>query len=176
VDYGGMEFNPGTASKLLLVADETAVPALCGILRDLTPGTRGIAFAEVLAIKDIPAVAGPDGVQVVWLPRHGAAHGSRLIDAVRRHLGLPPCCEHVDDLSVDPGLWETPTYSSTGEPLDTSAGDSRPEPDHAGLYAWIAGEAKMVTTLRRVLVNELELPRSRVAFMGYWRRGVAMRS
>jgi NADPH-dependent ferric siderophore reductase len=34
----------------------------------------------------------------------------------------------------------------------------------------------MVTTLRRALVNELEVDRSRVAFMGYWRRGVAMRS
>jgi NADPH-dependent ferric siderophore reductase len=46
----------------------------------------------------------------------------------------------------------------------------------AGLYAWIAGEAGVVTSLRRLLVGELEMDRRQVAFMGYWRRGVAMRS
>jgi NADPH-dependent ferric siderophore reductase len=45
-----------------------------------------------------------------------------------------------------------------------------------GTYAWIAGESTVVTGLRRHLVNELGLDRGRVAFMGYWRRGVAMRS
>ncbi len=45
-----------------------------------------------------------------------------------------------------------------------------------GLYAWIAGESKVVTGLRRHLVNELHIDRSQVAFMGYWRRGVAMKS
>ena len=48
--------------------------------------------------------------------------------------------------------------------------------DVAGLYAWIAGEAGVVTSLRRLLVGELEMDRRQVAFMGYWRRGVAMRS
>ena len=31
----------------------------------------------------------------------------------------------------------------------------------------------MVTALRRALVGELGLDRRQVAFMGYWRRGVA---
>ena len=48
--------------------------------------------------------------------------------------------------------------------------------DLDGLYAWIAGESKVVTGLRRLLVNELGMDRRQVAFMGYWRRGVAMRS
>lgn len=42
-------------------------------------------------------------------------------------------------------------------------------------YAWIAGESKVVTGLRRHLVTELGMDRSQVAFMGYWREGVAMR-
>ena len=33
----------------------------------------------------------------------------------------------------------------------------------------------MVTGLRRALVRDLGLRRDQVAFMGYWRRGVAMR-
>ena len=45
-----------------------------------------------------------------------------------------------------------------------------------GTYAWIAGESRVVTGLRRHLVKELGFDRRQVAFMGYWRRGVAMRS
>jgi NADPH-dependent ferric siderophore reductase len=53
-------------------------------------------------------------------------------------------------------------------------GESRTE-EGDGLYAWIAGESKVVTGLRRALVSDLGLNRSQVAFMGYWRRGVPMR-
>lgn len=34
----------------------------------------------------------------------------------------------------------------------------------------------MVRALRRSLVSELGVDQSQVAFMGYWRKGVAMRS
>ena len=44
------------------------------------------------------------------------------------------------------------------------------------LYVWIAGESKVVTGLRRKLVKDLGLDRGQVAFMGYWREGVSMRS
>lgn len=40
---------------------------------------------------------------------------------------------------------------------------------------WVAGESGVVTTLRRHLVRDLGINRSQVAFMGYWRLGVAMR-
>jgi NADPH-dependent ferric siderophore reductase len=47
---------------------------------------------------------------------------------------------------------------------------------HSDLYAWIAGEAGVVTALRRHVVREVGMDRREVAFMGYWRRGGAMRS
>ena len=75
---------------------------------------------------------------------------------------------------VDPDLWETPTYSSSGEEVEADAVTVGHDLD--GLYAWIAGESGVVTTLRRHLVKELGMDRRQVAFMGYWRRGVAMRS
>jgi len=75
---------------------------------------------------------------------------------------------------VDPDLWETPTYSSSGEDLAEDA--VAVGHDLAGLYAWIAGESAVVTGLRRALVKDLGMDRRQVAFMGYWRRGVAMRS
>ena len=75
---------------------------------------------------------------------------------------------------IDPDLWETPTYSSSGEDVDASVvvvGH-----DYDGLYAWIAGEAKLVTGLRRALVKDLGIDRHQVCFMGYWRVGVSMKS
>ena len=179
-EYGGIEFAPGAARELLLVADETAVPAVGGILRDLGPEARGAAFLEVPQARDILDLDTPAGMHVTWLPREGAPHGVRQIDAVRRHLGLPPVPDLVTQLEeegrlVDPDLWETPTYSSRGEAL-AEAPRSLPSAGLADLYAWIAGESTVVTTLRRCMVTELGLHRSQVAFMGYWREGVAMKS
>lgn len=39
------------------------------------------------------------------------------------------------------------------------------------MYAWLAGEAAVIRTLRRHLVAERGLDRRSVAFMGYWRMG-----
>ena len=170
-DFGGIEFDPGTAGRLLLVGDETAVPAVCAILAQLGRNAVGAAFLEVPTAADIQSVPHPDGVRVVWLPREGAGHGELLHPAVVAHLGgRPAAAPEIDE--VDPDLWETPTYSSSGEDVEPAT----VPPDHDDLYAWIAGESAMVTGLRRVLVRDLGLDRRQVAFMGYWRRGVSMRS
>lgn len=171
--FGGIEFDPGTATRLLLVGDETAVPAICAILGQLPAQAQGAAFLEVPTAADVQSVARPEGVEVVWLPRAGGPVGSRVHDAVLTHLGVPDL-EVEEPVEVDPDLWETPTYSSSGEEVDTAVRTVGHDLD--GLYAWIAGESAMVTTLRRALVSDLGIDRRQVAFMGYWRRGVAMRS
>jgi NADPH-dependent ferric siderophore reductase len=43
----------------------------------------------------------------------------------------------------------------------------------AEAYAWLAGEAGVIRTLRRHLVGDLGGDRKAVAFMGYWRLGHA---
>jgi NADPH-dependent ferric siderophore reductase len=171
--FGGIEFVPGAARELLLVGDETAVPAICAILSQLPVDATGAAFLEVPTGGDVLAVQHPEGVQVTWLPRDGAAHGALLHSAVLDHLGAgaAPAAEPDD---IDPDLWETPTDSSSGEAVEDGAALVGHDLD--GLYAWIAGESGMVTGLRRVLVKDLGVDRRQVAFMGYWRRGVAMRS
>ena len=118
--------------------------------------------------------SGPAGVDVVWLPRDGAPLGSLLDAEVRRRLGATVEPVRVDEAEVDPDLWETPTYSSSGEDVDVPVATVGHDLD--GLYAWIAGESAVVTSMRRLLVNGLGMDRRQVAFMGYWRRGVAMRS
>jgi NADPH-dependent ferric siderophore reductase len=77
----------------------------------------------------------------------------------------------VGDPVVLPSGEEIEAVRSVGD--DPSTGSGR---RLDGVYAWIAGESTVVTGLRRHLVRELGMDRRQVAFMGYWRRGVSMRS
>lgn len=174
VPFGGIEFVPGDAKSLLLVGDETAVPAVSSILEDLPDSAVGTAFLEVPESADVLDIRCPAGMEIVWLPRDGAPLGERVRGAVLAHLGTAAASLEVADDEVDPDLWETPTYSSSGEEIAEAA--VAVGHDFDGLYAWIAGESGVVTGLRRHLVKELGIDRRQVAFMGYWRQGVAMRS
>ncbi|GAB3071844.1 siderophore-interacting protein [Pedococcus soli] len=183
--YGGTEFDPGALRDLLLIGDETALPAIARILEDVGPGFTGHAFVEVPTAADIPVLPEHDLVDVTWLVRGGARQGRTLVAAVRSHLGLPPTDldAPLPDVpsTLDVEVWETARYSSAGEDLgvpvpDAGSSPVRERPDLQDTYAWIAGESWCVRALRRVLVTELGVERSRVAFMGYWREGVAMRS
>ncbi|KAJ1684394.1 hypothetical protein LUZ63_020149 [Rhynchospora breviuscula] len=173
VPFGGIEFAPGDAESLLLVADETGVPAVAAILEQLAeedPDARGTAFLEVPLHDDVQQLRAPVGVDVRWLVRDGREWGAEAVPAVRRHVGLagwpgdPAPSGGADD------VWETPSYSAAGEALPDRL------PAHLRCYAWIAGESGVVRTLRRALVGELGWERAQVAFMGYWREGVSMRS
>jgi NADPH-dependent ferric siderophore reductase len=180
--YGGTEFEPGELRDLLVIGDETALPAVARILADVDPGFTGHVFVEVPSSDDIVDLPRHDLIDVTWLVRGSAPQGRRLVSAVRGHLGLPPADldaplpELKSDLDVE--VWETPRYSSAGEDLTVTPSTTRavPAPDLADTYAWIAGESWLDKALRRALVTELGVERSRVAFMGYWRQGVAMRS
>lgn len=179
-EYGGTEFAPGERRDLLLVGDETAVPALARILADVTPDFAGHAFIEVPSAEDIVDLDVAGDIEVTWVVRSGTPHGRRLVEQVRRHLDLG---------SLDPGVlpaegaqrrdvevWETPSYSSSGEDFRAQLGRETVGSDLAALYAWIAGESWLVRALRRSLVTELDVDRAQVAFMGYWRDGIAMKS
>lgn len=170
-EHGGAEYAPGTAASVVLAGDETAAPAIARILEDAPRDLRGVAFIEVPSPPDILRIDAPSGVEVRWLPREaGELHGLQLIPAVLEYLGDEDAADEirVKDIEGEALLWETPEYSSLGEEI--------PGADAvAERYFWIAGESGVVTTLRRHLVKDLGVDRGQVAFMGYWRRGVAMR-
>lgn len=174
---GGIEFRPGDASRVVLAGDETAAPAIARILEDLalhSPEVTGAAFIEVPDLQDQLPVDAPPGVALQWLPRGDGAHGSRLTPAVLEHLGYAdasPGLSVVTPVAPAPTaelLWETPVYSARGEELVTASVTS-------DIYYWIAGESGVVTKIRRHLVKEQGVDRSQVAFMGYWKHGVAMK-
>lgn len=169
--HGGAEYEPGSAASVILAGDETAAPAIARILEDAPADLRGVAFIEVPSADDILSIAAPAGVEVRWLPRsEGQLHGRELIPAVLGYLGDADAGDDLDvtDIESEALLWETPDYSGLGE--DIAVADAPAE-----RYFWIAGESGVVTTLRRHLVKDLGIDRGQVAFMGYWRRGVAMR-
>jgi len=172
--FGGIEFVPGDATRLLLVGDETAVPAVCSILETLPDDARGLAVLEVPVAADAQPVRHPAGVEVRWLARDDRPRGELAQEVVYAHLGadFEPDLEVAAD-EVDPELWETPSYSSSGEEVEAAA---EAPGQYADLYAWIAGESSTVTALRRHLVRDLGIDRRQVAFMGYWRLGVSMKS
>ena len=168
-DRAGIEYAPGDAATVLLAGDETAVPAIARILEDAPRDLRGIAFIEVPEAADELAIDAPGGVDVRWLVRGAQDHGTLLIPEVLKHLGDEQREQIVvEDLADEQLVWETPVYSGLGEEIEQVAA-----PVHR--YHWIAGESGVVTTLRRHLVRDLGIDRTQVAFMGYWRRGVAMR-
>jgi NADPH-dependent ferric siderophore reductase len=170
-DHGGREFQPALADRILLLAgDETAVPAIAAIVERLPATARGEVLLEVPHPDDALDLPAPDGLTVTWLPRRGAPHGSLLVPAVRAAAerlvpAVRPATGHplgaagpaeTGDADPDEELWEVPVGLSGGR--------------H---YAWLAGEAGVIRTLRRHLVAERGMDRESVAFMGYWRLGRA---
>ncbi|WP_112248529.1 siderophore-interacting protein [Kribbella monticola] len=109
VDY----VPPATSTSRILVADETALPAVAAILENLPAGVRATVFIEVPDARDIRPLPSPGEVDVAWITRGTGslpealkaadlpydadyawvAGESGMIKQVRRHLvntvGLP---------------------------------------------------------------------------------------
>lgn len=72
LDQGVMFDPPEDAGELVLACDETGLPGVRGILRDLAASAIGTALLEVPTAADIGEIAAPPGVTVTWLPRSDA--------------------------------------------------------------------------------------------------------
>lgn len=84
LDQGAaFEFDPA-AEHFLLVSDETGLPAVAGILRDLPRDARGSAFIEIPHADDAQETGAPSGVSVERLVRdHGVRPGILALEAVK---------------------------------------------------------------------------------------------
>ena len=170
----GMDFHPGQSRHLLLVGDETAVPAIAAIMdsliRDHWQG-EGVALIEVPAEEDRLPLPEHEGIRVIWTTCDESGHGHALIEAMRNLLEDLPIhsptavadesSKEFTEVDIDKELlWET---------ADATQADASIRADD--LYAWIAGEAATVRELRRMLVRDRGMDRRNVSFMGYWRQG-----
>lgn len=182
---GGVEWHPGSARNVVLAGDETAAPAICAILETLDPLTTGHALIEVPTAADTLEIASPSGVRVEWLiretPDRAHPRGWALAQAVRalfeqaqqgvQNGSQLSAVDEAPEQSTDDPIWEVPT----GDDVSTADAERRLGQTNAGeaTYVWLAGEAGVITSLRRHLVRDIGIDRSTVAFMGYWRVGRA---
>ncbi|HEQ1703654.1 siderophore-interacting protein [Stenotrophomonas sp. GD03701] len=158
----GWEWKPPAGvGQVLLVADETALPAVAGILEELAAladPPRTLALLEVAQAGDAVPLKAPSTAELVWLPRGQAAHGQPLLQAVQARLAAVSAVsvgDELEEIDVDAQiLWEQADASVAGP-----------------LYAWVAGEAGAVMAIRRHLVRDCGLDRRAITFMGYWRHG-----
>jgi len=171
VHHEGVSFGidfvpPAQTEQYLLVGDETAAPAIAAILEQLPREAQGVVVLEVPDPRDVAYLPPHPGFRVHATGRGSEDRHTHLETAVREHAG--PLCpggrgSEVEEVDIDAGLlWEVPRTAKGGAALKS-----------APLYAWIAGEASVVKSLRRHLVRDVGIDRRAVSFMGYWRLGRA---
>ncbi|HBN9514061.1 siderophore-interacting protein [Pseudomonas aeruginosa] len=166
-DPGGYEWKPPAGVRhILLIADETALPAVAGILEELAGEAEPPvveAFLEVPGEADILDLPAIPGARLHWLPRHQAGihsrNGERMIEAARQ-ARLPErevaggAAQELEDIDIDEEiLWELAS------------------PESGSFYAWVAGESAAVMAIRRYLVLERGIDKRHLTLMGYWRLG-----
>lgn len=167
VSYGIDFVPPARTDDILLAGDETAAPAIAVILEQLPRSARGVVVLET-----------PDSADAAYLPAHpgfdyrvaarrdeGDRHRHLIAAVTEAASQLAPAGRgaEVEEIDIDADiLWEVPRTAKGGAALKSAA-----------LYAWLAGEAGAIKTLRRHLVSERGVDRRAVAFMGYWRLGRA---
>lgn len=81
----GCGWHPKAADWYLLTGDESSLPALAGIIRDLPDESAGHAFIELFDKRDRQELNAPKGFQVHWLERSATqAPGSKLLPTLER--------------------------------------------------------------------------------------------
>lgn len=164
-DPGGHEWNPPAGvNHVLLVGDETALPAIASILEELAASAQPPlvqAFVEVPLQADCLSLDCPRDTHLHWLPRDvlGSTHGTALLQAVEQLADLP--------------IMQAPNKACLLEEIDIE--QRRPwelaKARRGDFYAWVAGESATVMRIRRHLINVRHLDRACLTLMGYWRRG-----
>lgn len=164
-DPAGYEWRPpADVSDVLLIADETAVPAAAGIIEQLQTWPRRPrvqAFLEVPEPEDALPLPRWPGLELTWLPRGCGVHGARMIAAARE--ALVPAGRALALAEADTALPQVD--------IETQILWDRAASATAGFYAWVAGESAAVMAIRRHLIQDRGLDRSCVNLMGYWRLG-----
>ena len=92
LDQGILFDKPADATEVLIVADESGLPAVGGILRSLPRDTVGRVVQEVPTTLDRRDFDGPPGVEVSWIVRDGSAvvAGAMALQALQSLTAVDP--------------------------------------------------------------------------------------
>ncbi len=144
--------DTGPASRW---ARRAAVGSRCGVIVQDTGFLPPEGTRHVLVVADATAVPAAAGI-VAGLPEGVTA----------TVLAECPTAEDVPEIPVRDGVrtsWHAEGTASLLELVRSTALEAD------GLYAWVAGEASMATSVRRHLVRHVGLGKDDVYFCGYWR-------
>ncbi|SDS50312.1 siderophore-interacting protein [Agrococcus carbonis] len=83
LDEGLLYNDDGLSGDVLMVGDESALPAIAGICGSLDPEAQGVAIIEVGHRDDIQDVQAPAGLDVRWIERGGAREGDAALEELR---------------------------------------------------------------------------------------------
>jgi NADPH-dependent ferric siderophore reductase len=85
LDQGILFDPPEDATEVTIVADESGLPAVTGILKSLPAGTVGRVVQEIPTAADCRDLSGPAGIEISWIVRddHGLVPGVRALEALR---------------------------------------------------------------------------------------------
>lgn len=97
------------SANLLLLGDDTAVPAISRIVAEMPSGTKARVIVEVDGPADAEALALPAGAEVTWLYREGAEPGTTRL--------LPEALDALDPatLPADLFVWAGCEFSAFRE-------------------------------------------------------------
>jgi NADPH-dependent ferric siderophore reductase len=92
----GLTFNPQRGiDRVLLVGDETALPAISSICASLGPDAVGTAIIEVPSDDDALAFPHPSGIEIAWIVRpYDLSPGALALDTLAR-TALPDAPFHA---------------------------------------------------------------------------------
>jgi NADPH-dependent ferric siderophore reductase len=168
-DPGGYEWQPPSQpGNIVLIGDETALPAIAGILENLAQAQSNAqveAFIEVPDKADCIELEVPANMRLHWFARHDQhlAHGDGMLRAAKDLVTLPAWSEReksakpLEEIDIEQQiLWDLA------------------KPTNNAFYAWVAGESGAVMKIRKHWVGELGIDRQACSFMGYWRMGRAL--
>lgn len=79
----GCGWKPVPADSYLLVADETGLPAIAGVLRDLPRDAVGHAVIEIPDAADAQETGAPEGMTVHWVVRTGGRPGELALSTAQ---------------------------------------------------------------------------------------------
>ena len=92
----GLGFNPERGTdRVVLVADETGVPAIAGVCASLPATATGVAILEAPAAEDVLAFDAPAGVEVRWIVRGHDDKPGALALAALQETPLPAAPFHA---------------------------------------------------------------------------------
>lgn len=161
----GLIFDPGLLQQsVVIVCDETGLPAARGILRKLPEDATGVAVIEVPDAADEVALDAPAGMDVHWVPRSGGAGGAGAADSAGNTDGAVDIAVggtlsvgggEVNSAHGKPGLLALAKLEQLDVPVDNT-------------YAYAVGESGLATGARRLL-HSRGIAKRDITFSGYWK-------